>query len=366
MRLFDQFDDRNFTRLTAIMERSARDKISSRGVVVVSKYKRNAFDLRDILENFIPAMPESEYDGVSALMTKMLSGIMGMKASIKIPQDSDSFRPAMRDMFECAMPENGMFPVNDPMQALMSLMYAKAQEAPQKVILRIQMPVSDHFGPRTAEHINNVIDNVPESLITHPSNETRDVSREIMDGMPSVHTFVPALLESIKKLNDSSKGKLDGLLDTIIKKYKDSKDVTVSDRDFQKQVLEALETVLDKGEVFRLSKKRPKDMVFNTKLPAERPGILKVRDFLLDKQKLSGMSYKECKSSFSPQVAEAIFDDDKTKIDVTLLTRLIERLKDLEIPEEERKEIDDRMLNPIRHFFEPDEDVVDKLMVNIK
>jgi hypothetical protein len=365
MRLFDQLSDRNFTRLIEAMERSARDKISSKGVVVVSKYRRNAFDIGDILENLIPSMPQDNFDSVKDLMTHMLSGVEDMKVRVRVPQDMDSFRPSLSKMFECAVPEQGLFPINDPLQALMSLMYAKAQGAPQSIVLRIQMPVSDFFGPRTAEHIDNVIESVPEKMITHPSNDVREEAPEIMDGFPSVHTFVPELMSSIKKLNDSTRGKLDDLLKIIVDKYKDSKDMTVSDREFQKQVLDSIKEVLDEGEVFELSKKTPKDIVFNTKLPANRPGIIKVKDIILDRKKLANMSYKECKNSFSPQVADAIFSDDKSRIDVELITRLIERLKDLEMPEEERKEIDDRMLNPIKHFFEPDEDVVDKIMVNL-
>ena len=171
MNFFDQFDDHGFSRITVVMERNARDKIARGGMVVISDYRKGTLDLQDIFNHMLGGVQYEGYGDARGMMAKMLNGVESMKNQVRLPVDSEYFRPAVRDLFECALPEEGKFPVEDPLQALMSLMYAKAQGAPSGVMIRIKGPLSDHFGPRTSEHIEQVIDHVPEKLITDPANK---------------------------------------------------------------------------------------------------------------------------------------------------------------------------------------------------
>ena len=229
---------------------------------------------------------------------------------------------------------------------------------------RFDRPMIKMFGPQTYKKMQDIVIDAPVEQMLDDSNILPDPEPEVDDGLPKVQSFLPRLIYELIKLNAALKGKMDEIVKYVSSMQKDDKYITVKDRDFQKGMVEAI-TEAAGGDLElkkRTGGRSAKDLVFNTQLSRDIPEILKVRDFLIDKSKLESLPYQSGAASFSPQVADAIYTQDKKHIDFEALTRLIERLEDLDVDEGERKEINDRVLGPLRLFLEPDDSIVDKIM----
>lgn len=357
-RYFDQFDDMNFTRVAYAYGKTMRDKVASRGVIMVSRIKPTPIPLDFILDHLLNGSGIGMGGGDAMAMA--LNDMRHTVRRIKVPVESPVFREQLCSSVPCIMP-SGHFPVNNPIQALMSFLFANAQGLPDSDMSRFDVPMSDFFGPKTFRDIKNKVIDVPYAAITGEDNLTDDSKKEWeMDGLPPVHTHLEKLYHVLGKANFESKGELDDIIKKIHTILKDKKVISSADRKMQKELYEDLNN--KKEIVYKATFKYPKDLVFNTDIEAKDPTIYKAGDVFIDEAKLKSMPYDNAVKSFSPQVAEVIYTEDKSKIDLDNLLKLITRLENLDVDPEERKEIQDRVLNPLKYFFSADGDVVDKLM----
>lgn len=379
----DQFSDMTLQSLGDMYEAVTRDKLA--GKIVLSNYPAGNFHPGEMISQLlgmahhafpsdspvmvrivkISAKPETaEDDLMDAVMNAHMSDGRKMFAEIGKCPDSLGFREAMGSSVPCIMPREGMFPVNNPLQALLSFIFANGQKMPEEIMHRFDGPMTRMFGPKTYSTMKNIVVDAPALQIFDDSNIV-DVEPEVDDGMPKVQSFLPRLIYDLVKLNVALKGKMDEIVKYVTELQKDKKMITVADRDIQKGLVESIKAAVEDDEtvIKKQTGRSVQDLVFNTDFSKDNPEILKVRDFLIDKGKLESIPYKEGAASFSPQVADAIYTKDKKNIDFKALTELIERLEDLKVDEGERKEIDDRVLGPLRLFLEPADSVVDKIMV---
>lgn len=380
----DQFSDMTLRNLTGLYERAIADKLA--GVVRISNIRPDSFHPGDMISRLIgatshafpsdspvvvrvvkiTAKPKDSMadDVMEAIMNAHMSDSRGMFKEIGACPDDYGFRTALGENVPCILPEEGTFPVNNPLQALLSFIFAHGQKMPEVIMHRFDRPMIKMFGPQTYKKMQDIVIDAPVEQMLDDSNILPDPEPEVDDGLPKVQSFLPRLIYELIKLNAALKGKMDEIVKYVSSMQKNDKYITVKDRDFQKGMVEAI-TEAAGGDLElkkRTGGRSAKDLVFNTQLSRDIPEILKVRDFLIDKSKLESLPYQSGAASFSPQVADAIYTQDKKHIDFEALTRLIERLEDLDVDEGERKEINDRVLGPLRLFLEPDDSIVDKIM----
>ena len=380
----DQFSDMTLRNLTGLYERAITDKLA--GVVRISNIRPDSFHPGEMISRLIgatshafpsdspvvvrvvkiTAKPKDSMadDIMEAIMNAHMSDSRGMFKEIGACPGDYGFRTALSENIPCILPEEGTFPVNNPLQALLSFIFAHGQKMPEVIMHRFDRPMIKMFGPQTYKKMQDIVIDAPVEQMLDDSNILPDPEPEVDDGLPKVQSFLPRLIYELIKLNAALKGKMDEIVKYVSSMQKDDKYITVKDRDFQKGMVEAI-TEAAGGDLElkkRTGGRSAKDLVFNTQLSRDIPEILKVRDFLIDKSKLESLPYQSGAASFSPQVADAIYTQDKKHIDFEALTRLIERLEDLDVDEGERKEINDRVLGPLRLFLEPDDSIVDKIM----
>lgn len=387
MRYIDQFDDPGLSLFRGMLEKSARDKVASTGQVRLSSYRYGAVHpgvlVAELLEHTkiaaasdptltriaVIGIPADGGDGQDLPEDRLLRSFLGAHLSDSTSLFKDLgmlpshpyFRAGLSGTGTCVMKDTGQFPMCSPMQALLSFMYASAQPMPDELYSSFDAPMSEIFGPRSYSRIKKVMLENPIIQLLNDANIVPD-SKPVDDGMPRVHTFLPRLIFELMKLNNALKGGIDPLLADVSAKLKKEHYIVLSDRDFQKKLLSGLETMAGRDAVRSHTGRFPEELIFNTGLDMEAPGILKVRNMLIDKSRLETLPYRDGAASFSPQVADAIYNKEKTAIDFQALADLIERLEDLEVEADERKEIDDRVLKPLKLFLEPDDSVVDKIM----
>jgi hypothetical protein len=377
----DQFSDTGLSLLGELVETHTRDKISAAGQVFVTDYRRGGFHPGVLMQEIVKtaahvfAGPNPFYSGILAVSGEGSSPDMCMDAvcrahlnemrdiyrTVRSTPSHPFFRQYVREGIPCVEDASGVFPVSSPLQTLLSMIYAGAQGVPDRTMSGFNAPMIKMFGPKTFGRIKMLIAENPGKQILDASNVS-NYSESIDDGYPAVQTFIPRLVFEVLKANTELKGELDSLVKMLSVKLKDERVITTADRDFQRQVLDILEGSAGKEDIFRILSKHPRDMVFNTTLGKEAPGIKKVRNILIDTGKLN-VPYNAGVTSLSPQVAEVIYNDERTAVDFNHLATLIERLEDLKVDDEERKEINDRLLGPLKLFFEPADAIVDKIMV---
>lgn len=388
MKYTDQFSDMTLRNIGDLYDQTTRDKLA--GVVTISRIRRNAFHPGEMISQLlgttahafpsdspvmvrvvkISAQPAgSAEDAVmEALMNAHMSEGRGVFKEIGCCPDDPAFRSELGRQLPCVIPEEGMFPVNNPLQALLSFIFAHGQNMPQRLMERFDQPMIRMFGPKTYRKMQTIVDEMPAAQLTDASNII-EAAPEPDDGMPKVQSFLPRLIFELVKLNLSLKGKLDEVLSYVTSLQNDKKQLTTADRDIQRSLMDQI-TELSGGESElrkRTGGRTAKDLVFNTQFGKDQPEILKVGDFFIDKSKLETLPYQSGAASFSSSVADAIYTRDKKHIDFKALVELIERLnkllEDPKIEDGEKKEIQDRVLGPLRLFLEPDGNVVDKIVV---
>lgn len=386
MAYVDQYNDMTLRNLSGMYENTVRDKLA--GKIMLSSFPTGNFHPGEMISQLIgtashafpsdspvmvkivkvsakPMGATPEDAVMDAIMNAHMSDSRKMFKEIGHCPENIGFREAMGDNVPCVLQSEGMFPVNNPLQALLSFIFAHGQHIPAEVMGRFDGPMTRMFGPKTYKKMQDIVIDAPALQMFDDSNEIIDAVPEPDDGMPKVQSFLPRLIYELVKLNAALKGKMDEIVKYVTGLQKNDKFITISDRGIQKNILDGITNAFgDESELRKTTGGRSaSDIVFNTKFDKDAPEILKVRDFLIDKSKLESLPYSQGASSFSPQVADAIYTKDKKHIDFKALTELIERLEDLKVDDGERKEINDRVLGPLRLFLEPSDDVVDKIVV---
>jgi len=366
---YDQFNDPNFRSVEHDLAKIARDKLSAQGVIVVTKYKRSPINIMDLLgkiseeAKISPSGDGFDY-GQSAsgseLAARALADMHKIHRAIKTQADNFRFRAVLKDNVDTITPD-GMFPINNPIQSLMSFIYANAQKAPDNIMNAFDVPMVGHFGPKTFKIIKKVVGNNPIDQVTSDKNKLEVVVKAPEDGYPPYQTVVPRLVESLKKLNSEFPGKLDSVIKAVVDKAKDTNSVTTKDRTLQTKIVKALVRVLDRHKAEKVVGTKLENVVFNTDLEFTGPEIIKVGDALIDLDRLRGMDYLSAKTSLSPQVADMVYNEDKSGIDVKKVIKLMNNLQELDLSDAENKEVKDRVYTPLKVFLEPDDSVVDKL-----
>lgn len=372
MRLFDQIEDRDFSQLReALSNMVKRELMQSNPGVIISKgtsLPDGYGFLRQILsplKDIAPKLPNmgdiaTLFDSESGdgMFASGLSAMAhrGMMPILRQGSDPVTIRIIMRKSVPCGDMGGGYFPLQTPAHQLLSLIYAAAQEVPEEIMFPIRSTAEETFGPRTIKAIIENVTSKPVELVSGMP----DLSRG-SDGFPEVATFMPALIADIIQTNYELKGKLDHVLKAATDKYQKGTYITVNDREFQKKIFDELDSL--PGHIPSLTVKPALKVVFNSTLPVSEPEILKIDGALIDLAKVKNMGYGQACVSLSQQVADYIYDEKKEKVIPEQFIEMMKRLSGLEdIPEEDRKELDDRVLGPIRNFFKPDDIVVDKLM----
>lgn len=373
MQFFDQVNDRDFSQLRRVIEGLVlQELMTTNPGVIISKRTSlpEGFGfIRQImspLQDMIPRLPALSAelgdlfgpdtdDGPFAddLMARAYRGMMPV---MRRTSDPAAVRIIIRQSLPCGDMDGGYFPLHNPVHQLLSLLYAAAQNAPEHVMAPVRTAAETTFGPATTK---TIIDNVTKKPVEIISN-LPDITRG-SDGMPEVATFMPALLTDLVKINYALKGKLDPILKEAVDKYRKGTYITVTDRDFQKKLFDTLEGIKD--PIAELTVKPAVKVVYNSVIPASSQEILKVNGTLIDLAKVKAMGYSQACVSLSKQVADYIYDEKKENVVPEQFIEMVERLSSLtDIPPEDRKELDDRVLGPISNFFRPDDIVVDKLM----
>ena len=376
----DQFSDLSLSRLDNLIELTTRDKIASSGVVPIGDIKYGVYRSGRLLKAMVnvtkhamvgnPTImrvvriggelsPDRFMDAVTAMH---LNDARKTFKSLNIRPGHPNMRRAMGAGLKCVGPNEGMYPVHNPLQALLSFLYAHSQSNKASDMSMFNEPFIEMFGPKTYKNLQDLVVDVPVEDLMDKSNQ--DIYEEkVISNLPQRHTFIPKLMKELTGVNGALKGELDEILKRVTSKFDKNKQITILDSDFQGSLFDELSKLLPENKAQNLTGGRSvKDMIFNTDLDDSFSELLKVRDFIIDKGKLIDLPYSEGAASFSPQVAEAIYNDDKQTINFEALADLIERLQDLEVSDGERKEINERILGPLKLFLEPDELVVDKVM----
>ena len=376
----DQITDAGLDTLGYLMEKRAKDKLANGGVDL-SRYVYGSFhpgrvvmEVAKVASHVFPEGADPYFakmagpspdESMAALSSAHIRSLKDMWKMLNATPTHPRFREIMGSSIPCACPETGSFPMHNPLHALLSFLYAGAQSVPDPIMQNFTGPMMTMFGPRTYGKIRTLVIEHPENQILEASDyEDSDSEGSGLeyDEHPQVHTFIPRMISEILELNNNSKGGLDKLVKPISDKIKECKWVTTPDREFQMMVLKALSDHIGEEGVLKILGKSSKAVVFNTDLDRKEPAILKVHGMLVDEGKLN-MPYAAGVTSLSPQVADAIYDKENNKVDVGGLEELISRLETLEVDEEERKEINDRVIGPLKAFFAPADTVVDKIMV---
>lgn len=373
MYFFDQVEDRDFSQLRRIIEALVLQELMVRDPGVILNKRTSLPEgfgfIRQILSpvgDMIPKLPglSEEFSGLFGpdiddgpfADDLMARAYRGMLPILRRTSDPSAIRITIRQSLPCGDADTGMFPLHNPVHRLLSLLYAAAQRAPESIMAPVRLAAEETFGPRTVKAVTENITGKPIEIIS----AMPDISRG-SDGMPEVATFMPALLKDLVNINYALKGRFDDILKEAVQKFRKGTYITVTDRDFQKKVYDALDSV--KEPIAELTVKPAVKVVYNSVIPASSPEILNVRGSLIDLAKVKAMGYSQACVSLSKQVADYIYDEKKENVVPEQFIEMIERLTDLtDIPPEDRKELDDRVIGPINNFFRPDDIVVDKLM----
>ena len=138
--------------------------------------------------------------------------------------------------------------------------------------------------------------------------------------------------------------------------------LTVKEADVQQQLLAKL------SEIFKgipgISDDWLKSLVYNTDLPSSEPAIVHIEGFPIDTKKVQDMTYEQASLALTPAVADIIFDDAKKNIDLSKMTEFISKLINKPADEAEREEIRDRIVDPILREFAPEDETADDVGVS--
>lgn len=261
------------------------------------------------------------------------------------------------------------FPMSDPFQALLSLIYANGQkdELGKDVVEGVIEPKAGEVaGSKLVEDIKSYIESVKEGTkefidsdagkrVTVTIDEYSDNAENIVnpgkEATLSNYKFTnnpfhkQAIYDLHKKANkvQTSLPKLAYLLgaykinhpevNTIIKllKYSMVEDgvLTTANKDAQSALISKLSDIF-KGPDGNVDEDLIKRLVYNTDIPDDDESIVTVRGYPIDVSKVKELTYEDGKKALTETIADLIFNDAKTEIDIdkfkAFLEDIVERL----------------------------------------
>lgn len=288
-----------------------------------------------------------------------------------------------------------MFPVANPMEALLSFLYAMAQKQTlgEKVIdMHIKPKVSEQLGAATLSAIENFINTItsgsqefldPESKkkITVTINDMADQAAEMRNGKEAslnnmflntphhahkktamlkkaglVQTSLLKLARNLKPYEKFSGMK--SYINLLKAAMRHDSTITINNPALQKALLDKLSELI-KG-IPGMTEDSAHDLIFNTEREANKPQIVHVHGYPIDTAKFNKLTYEEASPALTKSVADMIFEDGKPSI--KKLEDLFNLLLDSNKEPSKREEVQDRIITPIVEMFAPDENEKEDLL----
>lgn len=365
MSYIDHLADADFKFLISFLANRANTKFADSGI-----FFEDTSHVKDLVPQIVlnlmscisHLLPETEERLLNSTSVRVGPKINLMLRNIRKNSIPDSTLPipvvriGIRKQSPCLLQDSGEFPIDTPANAVLSMLYAKIQnlENLYKGVEKTKA-LETLLGRRTYKQVTTHLDNLDEIKLLEEFNAKEKAMNISQDGFPLVQSYLAPIFSYLMKKNIDRKGEYDTFIKEVVPNFKSSGQITTSDRDLQKKLYDFFEShadLLDGKEVMKL--------VFNTDLALEEPPLFFFNDFLIDSGKLTNLAYKNAVSSLSPQVANYIFEDKK-KAKINLLKELINSLVTSNLTPGERKEINDRLLNPLKLFLKPDDDKLAKI-----
>lgn len=440
MRLFDQIDDFNLSKLSSLLN----------NLLPLDWFDHSINPIEDIL----PIILNQDIDGVKMILDtppeanikvintpngKIIMGSIKKKHSSYMADD-DMVIPSM---VRSKMSEEGTpfaygnkFPVGDPFQALMSLLYAMGQKdtiGKDTFDNTVKPRIADTLGDDTVNKIIEIankledgseevvdenlkkkititVDNFSDAALENQKDEskvdiTSDTTEEDNKDMVMKEASLKYLLTSnnyrVKKYNSLLKkaGKvqtsiykladmlepfhylerMDNFINLLKNAMLTDHKFTIASSDIQLALLEKLSTIFkdkdNNGEDFI------KDLIYNTDIPNETGEIIYIDATLsnynpdtkeytketiqapIDVEKMNNLSYPEAEKALTAAVADEIFNESKTEVNLDKFKMFIEGIQKIAEDGGDSQEIADRIVEPILLMFSPDTEVMENIGV---
>jgi hypothetical protein len=411
--LIDQLDDKNLLKLACMMA----DMSPQRGTDPMSMIKALMGSLPDHGGMIINSKPQVEEKVIDLPNGKMI--IKNMRQA-----RMGAMRDSFPTMFEDGVPSGdsmrssmmmggspfGMgnkFPMSNPLEAMLSLLYAHGQESElgRDNMGMIESKAEETLGSEITKKITSFINNVKEGHATFVDEGKKvTVSVEEIGEAASTHRGVEAdvfkpedgieseqvenLVKTSRYLGNASMTKTAGLLkragmvqtsllkianimsdltskgivdvnehvrslDNLLKfsMFNNGRLTTNSKTlqgDIYVKLAAALEDITSGGNEPNLIH----DMVYNTNLPSNEEEIMHIEGYPIDIEKLKSLSYQEASKALTPQLTNMIFNEDHTVVDPDKFAKLIKSLSG-----DKENGMFERLAVPMLENFAPDEDV---------
>jgi len=437
MSLFDQIDDIELSKLSSLLN----------NFMPYDWFEHSVNPIEDILPMLLnhggdgvkmlfDSPPESNVKVIETPNGKIIMGSMKKKHSAIMSggDDISDIIPSIlrQHMSECGSPfaYANKFPINTPMEALISLLYAAGQKGDMgsDTFDSVVKPrISDVLGEDTVNKVmaflsklengsEEIVDENLKKKITITVDDFSDASKkaqtaEVIDAevedkpvakeaaMKYIYTSnmyrINKHNKMLKKAGQvqTSLYKLSEMLQpfrhlnrmqNFINMLKNAMLVdqmfTIASANIQKDLIEKLSTVfknVDDGS----NDDFIKELIYNTDIPSDTGEIIYVdainnsydeatKKYTFEKikapvdvEKMNNLSYEEAEKALTGSVANEIFDDAHTKVDLTKFKDFMEGIQKLNSNDEEKQEIIERIVEPILLMFSPDNEVMDNIGV---
>jgi len=287
------------------------------------------------------------------------------------------------------------FPMSDPFQALLSLIYANAQkdELGKDVVEGIIEPKAEEVaGKGLVEDIKEFIDSVSKGSkefidseagkkITVTVDDYSEAAEHIVNPGKEAsiadykftknpfHEFAIRELQKKACKVKTSFPKLAYLLGAFKLSYPEVTSVinllkhsmindgvlTTSNKEAQRALIEKLSDIF-KGPDGKVDEELIRKLVYNTDISEDSENIIHIKGYPIDVNKVKSLSYDEAKKALTETLADIIFNDEKTEVDIEKFKDFLEDIVERQDTESEKEEVADRIVDPILLAFQKVDD----------
>lgn len=399
--LIDQIADKELTKLSNMLEKFLPAEVLSSDInpiedllpALMSKGSPGHM----IIMSMTPKEEEKVIDlpgGGKMIMKRMRSGHSAFMEN----EPEFGMRKLLENKGECALGDK--FPMSDPFQAMLSLLYAhgqKEQLPPGSMEDVIEPKAAEVAGSKLVEDVRNFIESVGKGTkefmdteegkkiivsVEDYSDAAKNIDKEEdieakeaswialdnpmrvneikkhLKATRQVQTSLPKLaftLDVYQHFGHEVRGFINSL------KYSMRNDgyITVGDKTAQQQIFEKLSEILKNKGVEDTN--LIEDLVYNTDIPNAEGEIIQVAGYPIDVEKLNNLSYDEAEKALTGSIAKIIFNEDKSAVDVDKFKDFLENLLANQDSDSEREEVEDRIVDPILTTFEKESKFVEGL-----
>ena len=389
--VIDQLSDRNLSKLSNMLESFLPREIMASSIdpieSILPGLMREGSPAHMVIMSMAPKKDVKVFDlpgGGKMIMKSMRSG----HASFMENEPEVGMRKLLENKGECAFGDK--FPVSDPLQAMLSLIYAHGQkdELPPKAVEEIIEPrVAEVAGSKLVEDIKNFIESVGKGTkefmdteegkkvivsIEDFNNAAEDIEKgenkeaswmaldnpfrvnevkKHLKESKQVQTSLPKLAFILEAYNNTGY-EIPGFINSIKHSIVNDGYLTINDKYAQEKLLEKLSDILkDKGVE---DNQMIEDLIYNTDIPSAEGEIIQVGGYPIDVEKLNNLTYDEAKKALTESIANIIFNEERTAVDIDKFKDFIEGLLANQESDSQREEVEDRIVDPILTVFEKD------------